>query len=82
MLHAIQMVEAGRDYADARAIAIGLGRQEGCIAARVCGDGSRGKPYAAQALFIDDDGPRAGEWLPDGCRRVIVPGSFPLAVAV
>jgi len=54
-----------------------LGRQDGCLASRVIGDG-RSKPYAAQAIF--EDAP--GDWFPDGTRRVIVPSSFRLACLI
>lgn len=69
---AIQFVETAHTYAEAEQMVGFLATQEGCLGARVIGDGSA-KSFAAQALFEMEDEPA---WLPDGCRVVVIPSGF------
>ena len=79
-MNAIQFVEPARSAEEAFEMVRFLGAQDGCSAARVIGDGV-GRPFSAQALFELGETDRP-QWLPDGCRQVVVPGAFPLAVQV
>jgi len=71
-VNAGQFVEPTRSAEEAFEMVRVLGAQDGCIAARVIGDGA-GRRFSAQALFelAETDRP---QWLPDGCCQVVVPG--------
>ena len=79
-MNAIQFIEPARCAEETFEMVRVLAAQDGCIAARVIGDGA-GRPFSAQALFELGETDRP-QWLPDGCRQVPVPGAFPLAVQV
>lgn len=76
MRKAIQLLEPFELKADAVDALAALRLQDGYMAGRVL-DPAAGKPgYRVQAFFQDDtDGPADG-WLPDGCRRVLIPDSL------
>jgi len=79
-VNAVQSVEPARSAEEAFEMVRVLGAQDGCIAARVIVDGG-GRPFSAQALFELGETNRPQRLL-DGCRQVVVPGEFPLAVQV
>jgi hypothetical protein len=68
---AIQISESARTWDEAYSMLRGLSNQEGYLGGRVMPP-SAGKPWRVQVLV--EDNPHAGDmWLPDGCRRVLVP---------
>jgi hypothetical protein len=68
----LQHVEPAATYADALLMASAMLLQDGCLTARVIGDGAV-KPHAAQGFFDDVPGVT---WFPDGTRRVVAPASL------
>ena len=70
MTRAIQCTEVGKSWDEAYTMLRGLSKQEGYLGGRVFLNHDR--KWTAQA-FVDDN-PHAGNmWLPDGCKRVVVP---------
>ncbi len=71
---AIQVTETFPTEEDARAALLSLGEQCGYLGGRYLPPDPVTPAWRVQA-FLSDDGPQApeGAWLPDGCRRVIVP---------
>lgn len=72
MRNALQYVQPATDYTTAAETAKALGTLDGCILARVIGDGGA-KPWAAQGLYELDTIPAV---VPDGCRVVTVTDSM------
>lgn len=69
----IQVIEAGKSLEEAQEMLEAMTIQNGFLAGRIIGDGIH-SPFAAQAFFEDSDSARlAGEWLPDGMKRVFTP---------
>ena len=71
----IQYVEQVRDYNTAAAALDELSRQDGFRGGRVHGGGMT-EPYRLQVFFADEQVAEGEDWLPDGCRRVVVPPSL------
>ncbi len=68
----IQLIEQFQSEADAKQAFEVLGDQDGFEGGRVL-EPSPSKPgWRVQAFFQDE--PEAAGWLPDGMRRVLVPG--------
>lgn len=73
MTWSIQYVDTAKDRPDAEAMLAWLSLQVDFLAGRVLPPGP-GKPdWRVQAFF--EDVPDAA-WLPDGCRRVVLPFGF------
>jgi hypothetical protein len=71
MTAAIQETEVYHDWNRARADLDGLSAQEGYLGGRLV---EREGSVLLQAFFAD--APHTVEWLPDGCRRVLIPASM------
>jgi hypothetical protein len=75
MLRAVQIIEDARSWDEAYAMLRGLAEQWGYLGGRLLPPPAGGKRWRVQG-FVDDN-PHAGDlWLPDGCRRVLVPDSL------
>ena len=71
MTRVIQVMEQATSWDEAYAMLRGLAAQLGYLGGRVLPPGL-GEPWRVQVLV--EDCPHAGDmWLPDGCRRVLVP---------
>jgi hypothetical protein len=74
-IRAIQILETAKSEADANEILHSLADQWGWIGGRVLPPRDINSNWRVQG-FVEDN-PHAGNpWLPDGCRRVILPHSF------
>jgi len=71
MRRAIQVVETAHSWDEAYEMLRGLATQDGYLGGRVLPPGP-GKPWRVQGFVVDE--PHACDmWLPDGCRRVMMP---------
>lgn len=78
MVRAVQITEDAGSWDEAYAMLRGLADQWGYLGGRVLPPAG-GKPWRVQG-FVEDN-PHAGDpWLPDGCRRVLVPDALARAL--
>ena len=81
MILAIQLVEPFAEAKTAQAAFDQLEEQDGFLGGRVLTPSPSEPDWRVQAFFKDEDKPGAigtapDEWLPDGCRRVVIPDSI------